>query len=98
MRTCVLLAIVGTVVLACLGLHDLAFTDYDAEARPAFDALLAGRLHDFFLYGPLYGGSLVLRSPLAVLADLLGGGETAVFRAGVFPGLLAAGAPGLVPR
>ena len=76
-------------ILGWLGLGDFAFTDYDAEARPALDALLAGHIHQFLADGPAYGGSILLRAPFALVAHALGGGELAVFRAVALPGLLA---------
>jgi hypothetical protein len=88
-RTTVLVALVAAGLLGWLGLHDLAFTDYDIEARPAYDALLSGDIHAFLLNSPTYGGALVLRAPLALLVAAFGGGELAVFRAVALPGLLA---------
>jgi hypothetical protein len=88
-RTTVLLALLGAALLGWFGLTDFAFTDYDVEARPAFDQLVSGDLHDFLLGSPAYGGALLLRSPLALAASAAGGGELAVFRAVALPGLLA---------
>ena len=84
-RTTVLLALLGAALLGWFGLTDFAFTDYDVEARPAFDHLLSGDLHNFLLGSPAYGGALLLRSPLALAAGAAGGGELAVFRAVALP-------------
>jgi hypothetical protein len=86
-RTTVALALLGVAILAWLGLGDFAFSDYDNEARPALDALLAGHLHRFLADSPAYGGSIALRAPLAFLVDLFGGGALAQFRAMAVPGL-----------
>ena len=37
-----LLATFGALLLVYAGMQDMAFTDYDAEAAPSFDALRAG--------------------------------------------------------
>ena len=95
-RTTVLLALLGAALLGWFGLTDFAFTDYDVEARPAFDHLLSGDLHSFLLGSPAYGGALLLRSPLALAAGAAGGGELAVFRAVALPGLLALALLGIV--
>jgi hypothetical protein len=95
-RTTVLFALLGVALLGWLGLSDFAFNDYDIEARPAFDQLLAGDLRAFLLQSPAYGGALLLRAPLALAAGGLGGGDLAVFRAVALPGLLAVALLGVV--
>lgn len=75
--------------------------DYPAEAGPAIDALIHGRLGDILDSRPLMGPvSLILRAPFAALSRLTGGGgpidayENA-YRFGVFPCLAVAGAVGV---
>jgi len=76
--------------VAALTLLTVAFTDYEVEALPSVTALLQGDMHGFLVGLPAYGGSLVIRAPFALLADALGGGELAVYRALVVPCLAAA--------
>ncbi len=58
---------------------------------PAIDALLHGRVHDFFAVQPVMGSfSLLLRAPFAGAARLLGGGELWEYRAGALACLLFA--------
>ena len=64
--------------------------DYTAELGPAMSALLGGDLHAFAGSAPVYGASAWPRVPFAALADALGGGDLAVYRAGAFACLLAA--------
>jgi hypothetical protein len=92
----VLLALAGTALMAWLGLQGFAFSDYDREAAPAYLALAHGHVGTFLSLCPAYGGSLILRSPFAMLPSLWGGGELAVFRAAAVPCLLAAIALGFV--
>ena len=91
-----LLALAGTALMAWLGVQGFAFSDYDREAAPAYLALASGNVGDFLSLSPSYGGSLIMRAPFAMLPDLWGGGELAVFRAAALPCLLAAIALGLV--
>ncbi len=84
-----LVALGGIALLGWLGLQDFAFSDYDTEASAAFRSLIAGDWHGFLAQVPAYGGSLVLRAPLAAATAALGGGELAVFRAVSIPGLVA---------
>ena len=90
------LAVLGAVSLAWLGLLGFVFTDYEVEAAPAFAALVSDGFGRFLELCPAYGGSLILRSPFALGADALGGGEVAVFRAVGLPCLLAGSALGVV--
>jgi hypothetical protein len=92
---CVLAAAVGSTALGWLGLYGYAWTDYEVEARPAFAALVHGHLTEFLQLAPAYGGSLVLRAPFALLSDLWGGGELAVYRLVALPCLLGAAALGV---
>jgi hypothetical protein len=84
-----LTAAAGVALLSWLGLQDFSFSDYDTEVAAAFRALIAGDWHGFLGQVPAYGGSLVLRAPLAAATAALGGGELAVYRAVSIPGLLA---------
>lgn len=76
-------------VVAWLGLYGWAWTDYDDEARPAFDALVNGHLLNFLQIAPTYGGSLLMRAPFVLVPRLWGGGELAIYRAAAAPCLLA---------
>lgn len=84
------LAALGSAALAWLGLVDFAWNDYDNEARPAVSALVHGHLHQFFSLAPVYGGSLLERAPFALLPNLWGGGELAVYRMLALPCLASA--------
>ncbi|HEY1451207.1 MAG TPA: hypothetical protein VGF47_09650, partial [Solirubrobacteraceae bacterium] len=86
---CALVALASCAVLAWLGLYGFAWNDYDNEVRPAFDALLHGQLEQFLRLAPAYGGSLVERAPFALIPQLWGGGELAVYRFVAVPCLLA---------
>jgi Glycosyltransferase family 87 len=91
---CALAAAAGTAAMAWLGLYGFAWTDYEVEARVPLQALVAGHVAKFLQLAPAYGGSLVLRAPFALLADVWGGGELAVYRLVALPCLLAAAALG----
>jgi hypothetical protein len=90
-----LVALLGALALAADGLLTTAFTDYENEAQPAFDALRAGHLGAFLAKAPAYGGSLILRAPFVYASHLLGGGSLAAFRAAALPCLLAGVALGV---
>jgi hypothetical protein len=87
---CAFLAAASTATMAWLGLYGFAWSDYDNEARPAFDALTHGHVLEFLRLAPAYGGSLVERAPFALLPGLWGGGQLAVYRMVALPCLLAA--------
>ncbi|HEX3693539.1 MAG TPA: glycosyltransferase 87 family protein [Solirubrobacteraceae bacterium] len=89
------LAGAGVALCAWLGLKSFAWSDYETEARPAFEALVHGDALAFLRLSPAYGGSLVLRAPFALLPGLWGGGSLAVYRAVAAPCLLAAAALGV---
>jgi hypothetical protein len=57
-----------------------AFTDYEVEAEPSLQALRAGDPGAFLDLLPASGGSLVVRSPFALLPGIWGGGDLALFR------------------
>jgi hypothetical protein len=77
------------VLLGALGMLTPAFTDYELEVEPSLQALRAGDWVEFLQLAPAYGGSLVLRAPFALLPDLWGGGDHALFRSMAVPCLLA---------
>ncbi|HEY1449363.1 MAG TPA: glycosyltransferase 87 family protein [Solirubrobacteraceae bacterium] len=87
---CALAALLGCTLLAWLGLKGFAWSDYETEAKPAFEALAHGHLSEFLRLAPAYGGSLVERAPFALVPSLWGGGALAVYRAVALPCLLAA--------
>lgn len=62
--------------------------DFFREAAPAYDALRHGRLLDFGQLVPLYGGSLALRAPFAMLPATWGGSLAAIYTASVLPCML----------
>jgi Glycosyltransferase family 87 len=79
-------------LLGAMGMLSPAFTDYELEAEPSIQALRAGDWLGFLQHAPGYGGSLVLRAPFALLPDLWGGGDLALFRSMAGPCLLAGAA------
>lgn len=89
------LGIAGALVVALVSLGQWQWNDYDAEARPALDALLAGHFSRFVDLAPAYGGSLLIRAPFAAIPRPWGGGELSVFRAAAAPCLAAAIALGV---
>jgi hypothetical protein len=90
-----LAALAGCALLAWLGLTSFAWSDYETESRPAFEALAHGHVSAFLRLVPAYGGSLVERAPFALIPGLWGGGELAVYRAVAVPCLLAGGLLGV---
>jgi Glycosyltransferase family 87 len=92
---CAFVAGVGCATMAWLGLYGFAWNDYDNEARPAFDALVHGHVLNFLRLAPAYGGSLIERAPFALVPDLWGGGQLAVYRMVTLPCLLAASVLGV---
>jgi Glycosyltransferase family 87 len=89
------LAVAGALVVAWVSLGSWQWNDYDAEARPALDALLGGHFTRFVDLAPAYGGSLLIRAPFAAIPKLWGGGELSVFRAAAAPCLAAAAVLGV---
>jgi len=83
-------------LLAEVALHTTHRTDYATEALPAFDALRHGHVGQFLDLTPAYGGSLILRAPLALLPGLWGGGTLDVFQAVSAPAVVALCALGLL--
>jgi hypothetical protein len=91
-----LVAACGVLLLVWMGLKTPAFTDYETEVEPAATALRDGHLQAFLDALPAYGGSVILRSPFALLPNLWGGGPLALFRSLALPCLLAGGVLGVV--
>jgi hypothetical protein len=89
-------ALTGVAVMSWLTLQGFVWNDYDLEVSGAAKALIAGDVHGFLAQAPAYGGSLVLRAPIAAAVAALGGGELAVYRAMSIPGLLAVAVLGVV--
>lgn len=85
----------GALVVSWLALGDWTWTDYDSEARPAFDALVQGHPILFLKLAPVYGGSLLMRAPFVLVPKLWGGGELSMFRAAAVPCLAAAAVLGV---
>ena len=92
---CAFIAAAASATMAWLGLYGFAWSDYETEARPAFDALAQGHVVEFLRLAPAYGGSFVERAPFALLPGLWGGGEMAVYRMVALPCLLAAAVLGV---
>jgi hypothetical protein len=90
-----LMALAGSAIMAWLALTDFAWTDYEVEVLPAFEALVHGHVETFLRLAPAYGGSLVERAPFALLPGLWGGGALAVYRMATVPCLLAAAGLGV---
>lgn len=82
-------ALAAALTMCWLTLQGFAWNDYDAEVSAAFGSLIAGDVAGFLSQVPGYGGSLVLRAPLAGAVAALGGGELAVYRAVSIPCVLA---------
>ncbi|MDQ6805851.1 MAG: glycosyltransferase 87 family protein [Actinomycetota bacterium] len=76
-------------VFAWWGLNGWAFNDYNAEARPAIDALVNGHVLHFLQAAPAYGGSLMMRAPFVLVPRLWGGSGLAIAVAAAAPCLLA---------
>jgi hypothetical protein len=84
-----LVAGASALTLGAMGMLTPAFTDYELEAEPSLQALRASDVVGFLESAPAYGGSLILRSPFALLPSLWGGGDLALFRSMAVPCLLA---------
>jgi hypothetical protein len=82
-------------VLVWLGIRGAGFADWNVEARPAVDALLAGHVTQFLQLSPIYGGSLILRAPFILSVKLWNGGGTAAYIASAAPCIAATAALGL---
>ncbi len=89
-------ALLAAAFVAWWGLTGFAWSDYDNEAAGPLVALTGGHLDAFFSSAPAYGGSLLLRSPFALVTAFSGGGETAVYRVMALPCLLAVVGVGVV--
>ncbi len=93
---CAFMAVAGCATIAWLGLYGFAWSDYEVESRPAFEALAHGQLEAFLRLAPAYGGSLVERAPFALLPGLWGGGPLALYRTVAAPCLLASALLGVL--
>src|ERR1700761_197397 len=91
----VVVAASALLAMAKLALKPGDWGDWQPEARPAVDALVAGHVLRFLQLAPTYGGSLILRAPFVLLTKLWNGHEDSIYRAGVAPCLAAAGALGV---
>ena len=66
------------------------------DAGPSIEALSNGDLHGFFAKQPPMGSfSMLVRTPPAMVSNLVGGNDLLVYRSGVFVCLLAAGLLGV---
>lgn len=92
---CTLLALGASFAMGWLTLVGFAWSDYEAEVLPAYNALLRGHVISFLRLAPAYGGSLLERAPFALAPELWGGGAFAVYRMVALPCLLAAAALGV---
>ena len=89
-------AAAGTfLVMVWLGVRGAGLADWNVEARPAVDALLAGHGQQFLQLSPIYGASLILRAPFMLSTKLWHGGNTAIYLASAAPCLAAAAALGV---
>jgi hypothetical protein len=92
----ILAATAGVVLLVLLALTTAEWSDFENEAQPAFQALRGGNLHGFLGNSPAYAGSLALRAPFALMANLWDGGTLALFRLVAIPCVAAVAALGVV--
>jgi glycosyl transferase family 87 len=87
------LALAGAAIVLKLGAptEDVYWSDFNNEAWPAFERLIAGDLRGFLTASPVaYAGSMLVRAPFGALAGALGlDSMPAVYRAGALPCLLA---------
>jgi hypothetical protein len=90
-----LAAATATTATGWLGLYGFGWNDYATEERVPVYALVHGHLDQFLRQAPVYGGSLLERAPFALIPDLWGGGELAVYRMLALPCLLAGAILGL---
>jgi hypothetical protein len=88
-------AAVALLVVSWLAFYGSGYGDWGTEARPAFDALLAGHVLHFLQLAPVYGGSLILRAPFVMVTKLWHGGQFAIYRASAAPCLAATGTLGV---
>lgn len=90
------LVLLSAIYVAWRGFGVQTTGDYPALFAPAMNALLGGHLGAFFHQLPLdgAGGSVLLRTPGALLGKLLGG-QLSTFRFGALESVLAVGGLGL---
>src|SRR5438045_6712180 len=92
------IGLAGGGLVAQLALSSPTAGDYSSRAPvagdnagPAIDALIHGHLSSFIAHQPLMGlASIILRAPLAGLAEMLGGGSRLVYGLGALACLLPA--------
>jgi hypothetical protein len=87
-----LLALAGAGLVLYMGTptEDVYWSDFNAEAWPAFERLIAGDLSGFLSLAPLgYGGSMVLRAPFGAVAGWLGFEQPGLYRLITLPSLFA---------
>jgi hypothetical protein len=89
------LAAGAVLVMLWFGVRGAGLVDWNVEARPAVDALLAGHGFRFLQLAPTYGGSLILRSPFMFIMKLWHDGNAAIYTASAVPGLAATAALGI---
>ncbi len=86
-----LLALAGAALVLYIGTptEDVYWSDFNVEAWPAFERLIAGEPGAFLSLGPLgYGGSMILRAPFGAVAGSLGFEQPGVYRAITIPCLI----------
>ena len=91
-----LAAALGAAAMSFFGLVAFAWSDYDFEVSGAMALLIRGDVGAYLAQLPSYGGSLVLRAPIASATAALGGGELAVYRAISVPCVFAVAVLGVV--
>ena len=67
--------------VAYVSLYGFGWNDYESESLPAYTALTGGHIWQFLKLAPVYGGSLELRAPFALLPGLWHGNADAVYQA-----------------
>jgi hypothetical protein len=84
----VVAALAGAFAVAFFGLRDFSFTDYEGEAKPAIDHLIAGDLAGYMHAMPGYSGAVMMQSPFALVGNLLGPDHDVwAWRAQAIPGM-----------
>jgi hypothetical protein len=87
-----LLALAGAGLVLYIGTptEDVYWSDFNDEAWPAFERLIAGDVSGFLSLSPLgYGGSMVVRAPLGMVSGWLGFEQPGLYRMISLPCILA---------
>jgi hypothetical protein len=92
---CTLTAAAAVAAVCWLTLREPGWLDYGVEARPAVAALVAGHISRFLALAPSYGGSLLLRAPVFLIARAAGADASWLYRASTMVCLLAVAGLGL---